>query len=343
LLFNSPALTLNGLFVERVQEHKHLGIYLSSTLAWTRQIHETSLRANRKLAVLRSIKYLKRSTLDLLYKVCVRSTLEYGLVIYWHTLKQTEKAQLSRIQYRGAKICSGALHLTSQLRLEQDLSLESIANRAKFLGLSIFHKIHLGLSRPLIKSCMPEVNTNNTRGGGLYKKLNYMSQKYNNSFFPLFSEYWSKLSSNLRNEKDILLFKENLKPSFKPKRQKHFSYGDKRANTLHCRLRVGRSFLKSHSFAINMSTTDRCPCGEIDTTQSYFLTCFLFQNERHVLFEKICQVLPKFKKLSKSEQCDILLYGINRDSVLPDPRNKVITFAVQGYITKTNRFSKHYD
>ena len=126
------------------------------------------------------------------------------------------------------------------------------------------------LSRPLIKSCMPEVNTNNTRGGGLYKKLKYLSQKYNNSFFPLFSDYWSKLSSNLRNEKDILLFKENLKPSFKPTRQKHFTYGDKRANTLHCRLRVGRSFLKSHSFAINMSSTDRCLCGGIETIQSYF-------------------------------------------------------------------------
>ena len=59
--------------------------------------------------------------------------------------------------------------------------------------------------------------------------------------------------------------------------------------------------------------------------------------------KKNCQVLPKFKQLSKSEQCDILLYGINRDNVLPDPRNKVITFAVQGYITKTNCFSKHYD
>ena len=55
-LFNSPPLILNGSFVERVHEHKHLGIYLSSTLSWNRQIHETCLRANRKLAVLRSVK-----------------------------------------------------------------------------------------------------------------------------------------------------------------------------------------------------------------------------------------------------------------------------------------------
>ena len=159
--------------------------------------------------MLRSVKYFKRSTVDLLYKVCVRSTIEYCLVIFWHTLKQTEKTQIYRIQYRGATLISGALHITSQLRLEQDLSLESIENRAKFLGLSIFHKIHLGLSRPLIKSCMPEINTNNTRSAGLYKKPRYLSQKYNNSFFPLFSDFWSKLSSTLRNKTDISLFKEN--------------------------------------------------------------------------------------------------------------------------------------
>ena len=102
VLFNSPPLIFNNSFVERVHEHKHLGIFLSSTLSWARQIHETCLKANRKLAVLRSVKYLKRATLDILYKVCVRSTIEYGLVLYWHTLKQTETARLSQIQYRAA-------------------------------------------------------------------------------------------------------------------------------------------------------------------------------------------------------------------------------------------------
>ena len=57
VLFNSPPLIFNNSFVERVHEHKHLGIFLSSTLAWSRQIHETCLKANRKLAVLRSVKF----------------------------------------------------------------------------------------------------------------------------------------------------------------------------------------------------------------------------------------------------------------------------------------------
>ena len=111
-------------FVERVNEHKHLRIYLSSNLSWARQFHETCLKANRKLAVLRTVKYLKRSTLDILFKVCVRSTLEYGLVIYYHSLTLPQAACLSQIQYRAAKLCTGALHFTNQVKLENDLAWE---------------------------------------------------------------------------------------------------------------------------------------------------------------------------------------------------------------------------
>lgn len=134
VLSNSPLLIFNDIFVERVNEHKHLRIYLSSNLSWARQFHETCLKANRKLAVLRTVKYLKRSTLDILFKVCVRSTLEYGLVIYYHSLTLPQAACLSQIQYRAAKLCTGALHFTNQVKLENDLAWESIADRAKFLA-----------------------------------------------------------------------------------------------------------------------------------------------------------------------------------------------------------------
>ena len=343
VLFNSPPLVLNGAFVERVHEHKHLGVYLSSSLCWARQVHETCLRANRKLAVLRSVKFLKRSTLDLLYKVCVRSTVEYGLVLYWHSLKQTEAARIRQIQYRGARIVTGALPFTSQSKLESDLALETVDNRAKFLGLTIFHKIHLGLTRPLIRNCMPQRNTNNTRAAGCYVLPKFTSVSYKNSFFPFYSNLWSNLCQSIRNEPDVLLFKDKLKIFYKPKKQKHFSYGEKRANTLLCRLRVGRSFLRSHGFQINLSNTDRCWCGEEDQTQNFLLSCFLFQEEQKEMLEKVQTLLPNFLKQTKKRQCSILLFGINLDSTFPDPRNKILTLIVQKYISKTNRFSKHYD
>ena len=69
----------------------------------------------------------------------------------------------------------------------------------------------------------------------------------------------------------------------------------------------------------------------------------MFQTERKVLLDKVNNIYPLFSKLSKAKQSDVLLFGINLDSPLPDPRNRNITYAVQEYITKTNRFSKLYD
>ena len=157
-LFNSLPILFNAVCVERVQEHKHLGIWLSATLDFHKQVKEVCHRANSKLSVLRSVKYLSRSTLDLLYKITVRSVIDYGLVIYFNNLRQTDIFRLNQLQYRAAKLCAGALHFTSQSKLEADLGWESISDRAKFLGICQFQKFHIRESRPLIYNCMPHLN-----------------------------------------------------------------------------------------------------------------------------------------------------------------------------------------
>ena len=48
LLANSPPVFFNDIIVSRVFQHKHLGIWLSSTLSWQKQIHELCIRANAK-------------------------------------------------------------------------------------------------------------------------------------------------------------------------------------------------------------------------------------------------------------------------------------------------------
>ena len=101
--------------------------------------------------------------------------------------------------------------------------------------------------------------------------------------------------------------------------------------------------LKSHGFAINLSSTDRCFCGEIDDIKHFFMFCFIWQEERKDLFLKLNQILPNFSQKSVKNQCEILLHGININSLRPDPRNNKIVFEVQKFISKTNRFSKHYD
>ena len=84
------------------------------------------LKANKKLSVLRSVKLLSRQTLDLLYKLTVRSVIDYGLPIYCKSLKQTEISRLENLQYRAAKLVTGAFHFTSKDKLNIELGWESI-------------------------------------------------------------------------------------------------------------------------------------------------------------------------------------------------------------------------
>ena len=82
------------------------------------------------------------------HPVTVRSVIDYALPVYAYNLKLTEHARLDRIPYRVAKLVTGALHFTNKEKLNTELGWENF--HFNFLGLSIFQKIHLYQTRPLI-------------------------------------------------------------------------------------------------------------------------------------------------------------------------------------------------
>jgi hypothetical protein len=73
---------LGGEEIDRVPEHKHLGVIFTDDLKWNSQTMETAKKACKKLNVLRPLKMrLDRKTLELLYFTYVRSRLEYGDIV----------------------------------------------------------------------------------------------------------------------------------------------------------------------------------------------------------------------------------------------------------------------
>ena len=48
-------------------------------------------------------------------------------------------SRLEKIQYRAAKLVTGALHLTSKDKLNAELGWESFNERGDLLSLNIFH------------------------------------------------------------------------------------------------------------------------------------------------------------------------------------------------------------
>ena len=242
-LSNSPPVLFNNVIVEQVYEHKHLGIWLTPTLCWSRHVQHICMKANSKLAVLRSIKYLSRQVLDILYKLQIRSVIDYGLIIFYNTLKQSYITRLNRIQYCSARVVTGALPYTSRVKLDLDLGWEDLSTRYEMLGLSMFHKIAHNNVRPLIKSIMPPLvnNNRNTRSNDIYQNFPRVNEKYYNSFIPYFTREWNFLETSIRNEMDIGIFKCKLKDKLKPPKYRHYKYGNKYINTLMSQLRVGRT------------------------------------------------------------------------------------------------------
>ena len=272
---------------------------------------------------------------------------DYGLIIFYNSLKQTEVAKLNRLQYRAAKLCCNAFHLTSQSKLEADLGWESLSARADFLGLSLFHKIHIKQTRPLIRMCMPEIKykNKNTRSNEIYEPFPQLGLKFSSSFFPYFTKLYNKLKPSLRCELDMANFKSRLKLLYKPKKLKHFSCGSKIGNSLLTRLRVGRSDLNLHKFTLNLTDTDLCSnclTSNFLTRESvthYLQDCNYYSEERRTLFDTVSQHIPNFTSFNKNKKEQILLYGINLHSDIFDVRNFKIAFAVQNFIIKSKRFS----
>ena len=340
-LNNSPPLLFDGLYIDRVNTHKHLGLYLTSSLDFTHQVNDVCLRASRKLSVLRSINILNRQTLDVLYKLIVRSVIDYALPVYYKCLTQTHIGRLENIQYKAGKIVTGALHYTSKEKLNSELGWESIMDRGNILSLGIFHKIHRFETRPLIRSCMPKPDIEKkqiTRSKGGYIPFPYQNKVFNSSFFPNTSKLWNNLPKKIRVQ-DIQEFKTSIKSLIKPKRHKHFSCGSKLGNKLLTQIRVGRSDLQLHRFTIGLSESTECQChSKSESPEHYFLQCFLYSPERQVLLNLFEHYIPTFKNLNRKQKLNILLTGINTDNPEFFYLNKTLTIAVQNFILETKRF-----
>ena len=314
---NTTPLLFHNSTVKRVTTHKHLGVHLSATLDWSDHVHHICLKANRKLSVLRGVKHLKRSTLDVLYKLTVRSVIDFSLPVFFGNLKQTDILKLEQLQYRAAKLVTGALHYSSREKLNSELGWESLQDRYHILGLSLFRKIINFDVRPLILTLKPGFSSPsvNTRQGPQYKQFPFSSVKMSKSFFPYFTKLWNTLDKTIKCESDINEFKTKLKQQYKPTRHRHFDKGSQTGNKLLTRLRLNRSFLKDNSFTIGLTDDPSCACGHRrESTSHYLLDCSLYTSERQTLFDQISLLISQFKTFSKTRQLNILLRGFNTDN-----------------------------
>ena len=114
-----PVILFNNAPVKQVNEHKHLGIVLDSKLTFSAQIRAAISKTRKGIGLLKYLsKYLPRQTLNELYKLFLRTLLDFGDVLYHSPAKVFEFSnniilprlmeKLESVQYSAVLAVTGA-------------------------------------------------------------------------------------------------------------------------------------------------------------------------------------------------------------------------------------------
>jgi len=203
---------LYNTMIEGVKFHKHLGVYISCSLNWSKQCEEVKKKANRVLAVLqRNIHSASRKVKEHAYLALVRPITEYACTAWSpHTAKSI--AAVESIQRRAARfVHNDYRRSTSVTTLLDELHWNSLQERKTMIDLSLFYKIQFKLVRLHFPDDM-SLNTSRTRKhhNMTYKLLPARIDCFKYSFFPRNIVLWNSLPYNIVNTNSLNIFQNRL-------------------------------------------------------------------------------------------------------------------------------------
>ena len=141
-------LTLNGNTMERIEEVKLVGVWLTTFLDWDKNTRELCRKAYARMTMLTKLKYVGTSTQDLIevYILYIRSILEYCAVVWHSTLTSDQSKNLENVQKLCLKIITGPDYTNYEEVLDTH-NLEKLSDRRqarclKFGLKSLLHPVH---------------------------------------------------------------------------------------------------------------------------------------------------------------------------------------------------------
>ena len=324
-----PDITFNGVKLENVSSHKHLGLIINKRLNWTEHVDAMLKSASCMLDVSRSLMYkLDRETLEIIYHSFIRPKLEYASQI-WDDCNDREIQKLENFQLSAARLVTGAKKGTSHELLYDETKWQTLCNRRKDVKLVHMHKIVHKKVPSYLSDLLPEPKTVNTRGIKDIRNMLCRTTKLSKSFFPDCIDRWNNLDIEVRNISDLDQFKNAV---IAPKKyNKLFNYGVRKWNIIHAQMRLSCSNLKAHLKSLHVTDDASCICGHnLEDVEHFFFYCTLYNVQRHSLFNSL-QKLP-----INNVNVDILLNGDpNVDIVI----NFQIFDAVHKFIESSERFN----
>ena len=210
ILFNrirtpfTTRLTVNGQWLERKQYLKLLGVWLQEDGGWEKNTQELCKKAYMRLGMLTKLRYAGVNTEDLIiiYKLHIRSCLEYNAVSFHSSLSSQQAAALERCQSVCLKVILQDNYVSYEAALEMT-GLEILADRRLKRCLDFSKKC---LQHPINKRMFP-LNPNlnnqqNIRDREKYK-VNFAHKNiYQNSTIPFCQRLLNNEEKSREEEED---------------------------------------------------------------------------------------------------------------------------------------------
>lgn len=321
----------NGVQLESMDSHRHLGVLLSKDAKWTSHINSIYESCMKKVNVMRKLKYiLNKSTLLKIFKCFILPVLEYACEL-WDGCSQLDKQKLENVQLEAARIACGLPIYCNKESVYFESQLEPLENRRERRKLTMFYKMHNHLVPQTFENLLPPLVANISnyplRNRDNYSLTNYRLATTEKSFIPSTTRLWNSLDIEIRNKPTLNSFKSALMPKLVKHPCLEFT-GNRKYNILHTRIRHNCSTLNYDLFRCNLIENAFCECGNpCENAFHYFLDCPLYLLQRRTLFHDLAFL--------NDITLEIILFG---SSILSPENNDSICRAVQRYIRDTQRF-----
>ena len=144
-------LSLDNHTLDRIEEVKLVGVWLTTYLDWEKNTREMKKKAYARLTLLTKLKYVGTSTQDLVdvYSLYIRSILEYCSVVWHSTLTVQQATEIENVQKLCLKVILGLEYNGYDDALEvcglEKLSVRRDARCLKFGLRSLLHPVHCSL------------------------------------------------------------------------------------------------------------------------------------------------------------------------------------------------------
>ena len=325
-----PHLYMQGVQIEEVECHKHLGVFLSNDCSWHQHMVYLKEKAWCRINIMRKLKFkLDRKSLETIYIAFIRPLLEYADVI-WDNCSQFEKDELEKVQIEAARISTGATKLISINNLYKEICWDKLQKTRDDHKLTLFYKMYNNLTPNYLSSLIPQqietVSQYNLRNAQNLRNIRTRTSSYYNSFLPSTLRQWNNLSIETRQLNSLNSFKWFLKKD-KSSVPKYYYFGKRKAQILHTCLRTGCSSFNLDLFVKNISDSPMCHCGSIENAQHYFFHCNMYLRQRTLLLNSVANYC--------TPTLNVLLQG---GPSLSDAINESIFQHVHTFIIDSERF-----